>query len=163
MYYFHAIYLYYESVHLYITRGSLARKRLRRWVSIEVFHRNRWKGETCEVHYDASRITIMEITNAVRRFLILRATCACAIWLKEADYHEGRGWGDEECRDVLGIERTIDTRTITYRALLISLMGSTTCDGLYAAGIKRNNAAGRSCVASRISRAFEYITYAFLF
>lgn len=42
------------------------------------------------------------------------------------------------------IERSIDTRTITYRALLISLMGPTTCDGLYVAGIKWHNAAGRS-------------------
>lgn len=44
--------------------------------------------------FAASRITIMEITNAVRQFLILGATCACAIWLKEADYRwrGAAGW-----------------------------------------------------------------------
>lgn len=132
-----------RGVHLYIARGSSTRKRSWRWASIEIFLWNRWmwggkpRRKVCRVaHNDNGDYKRRPSVSHSGSDVCLRNM------IKRSRLSSTRGG-----RVTRGVEMScyrassIDTRTITYRALLISLMGPTTCDGLYVAGIKRNIAA----------------------
>lgn len=131
-------------MHLYIARDSSTRKRSRRWASIEIFLGNRWMWGG-KPHCKVCRVAHNDNGDYKRRPSVSHSGSDVCLrnMIKRSRLSSTRG-GRGVTR---GVEMSryrassIDTRTITYRALLISLMGPTTCDGLYVARIKRNIAA----------------------